>query len=324
MLVCILLTGALRTIKKTIPHFKNNVMAGDVHVYACLENDTSESNESWGKWLKEEVGESIKAITWMSRNDPVWLMRKTQILSNINIEQRWLTYLSNSGSIVEYYQLELAYKNMCVYENNNTKYEYVIRCRTDTIFAKKVDFHWLQWNDNDIKQRVDIIKQNIIQQNIEITHENVLKYVMISIWDDSILTHLHDICVEYSPNEDISKEDIFNNDMSSTLCEYIKNGRYIVTLRKNLLYIVKRKYFYLIPSVCTLYGTLRRDLKSDDYWFNAEAQFISACYHSGLSIYDYDNHHLDGLSLYQYDKARYFDENYTIINPNLIYCIIRN
>lgn len=71
----------------------------------------------------------------------------------MNIADHWRVYIKNSGSMIEYYQLYLAYLKMCNYEGtNNFKYEYIIRSRTDTIFTKPVDFHWLNWSDSDVEK----------------------------------------------------------------------------------------------------------------------------------------------------------------------------
>ena len=84
MKVAIILTGALRTIKKTIPYFKKHLLLQPTDIYICVQNDTQESEETWNAWFKEELGKEelgkeelgkeelckknidIKSITWFS------------------------------------------------------------------------------------------------------------------------------------------------------------------------------------------------------------------------------------------------------------------
>lgn len=97
---------------------------------------------------------------------------------------------------------------------------------------------------------------------------------------------------------------------AAELNDYIKNGAYILTIRVNNLYIVRRDNFYLIPSISAIYGLLKFPY-NDNYWFN-----------SGLSIFNY-NTLFEDKALYQYDKSRYFDSEFNIINSEMLYCMIR-
>jgi len=65
MKTAILFTGALRTIKKTLHYLKENVLIHpDVHLFACLQNDSALSDAQWNEWLLQELGSHIKSITW--------------------------------------------------------------------------------------------------------------------------------------------------------------------------------------------------------------------------------------------------------------------
>ena len=318
MKVAVLFTGALRTIKKTIKYFKENVLLNEnIHVFACVQNDTNISDTECDDWIRDEIGNNLKSIEWFNIiSHQHWVQHRDYLLSNMVIDDNIKYYLKNSGSMIEYYQLQLAYIKMMNYEfSQNIKYDYIIRLRTDTIFAKPVDFHWLNWNDNEVNDRVEKIKNTLIENNIELSQTNIITYFMQTLLSDDIINNISNITGQFYKNRDILID--FEN-----LNNYIKKGSYILTFRKNLLYIVKREYFYLIPSIGTFYGFINSDITESNYRWNAENQFQSACFNSNLSIYDYTTL-FDENSLYKYNENTYFDKDYKIINPYMVYCIIR-
>jgi hypothetical protein len=319
MKVAVILTGALRTIKKTIRYLKQNVLlTPDIHVFACVQNDSAESDRDVAIWLQTTIGEHLKHLQWFHLSDyKDWQINRDKLIEHLNITDNWKDYLKRSGSIIEYFQLYLAYIQVCFNEQVNGKYDYIIRSRTDTIFAKPIDFHWLNWSDEDVKARITKIKEELTASEIEVNDKNILRYFMNTIISNDLIPNIQNIFANYYPN----RLEIISLDPHN-LNGFIKNGKYILTIRANNLYIVKRDYFYLIPSIANLYGYLKSPY-SDDYWFNAENQFRAACYHSGLYIFDYNSSYED-KSLYEYDERRYFDLDFNILNPSMLYCLVRN
>jgi hypothetical protein len=319
MKVAVILTGALRTIKKTIKYFKQNVLLNaDIEVFACIQNDTDISNTVWEEWIHNEMGSHLKHLMWfnLSEHQP-WVHFRDNLLSHINLRQHWKEYLVSSGSIIEHYQMYLAYLEMCQFESYNGKYSYIIRCRTDTIFGKPIDFNWLNWTDTQVEQRMAKVNLELHKLGIEITPPNTLKYFMSTIISDSIIENIPKITTEYLPAKHTS---IPIN--PSQLNDYVKNGEYILTLRANLLYIVNRDFFKLIPGLPFLYLFVNSP-HGTEYWFNSEEQFQAICYLSNLTVFNYSTEY-ENLSLYEYDEKLYFDENYNLISPHLLYCLIRN
>jgi hypothetical protein len=318
MKVAIIYTGALRTIKKTMRYFKQNLLLNpNVDVFACLQNDTQESNQSIETWIRQEIGSHLKNIQWFNPSEHSdWISIRDKMLSNLSLTDHWKNYIKNSGSIIEYYQLYLAYQKMCYYEDTHQRYNYIIRSRTDTIFAKPVDFHWLSWSDSEVETRIQRINEELELSEIEITPLNTFKYFMTTILSDQLIPNIQNIISNYIPNK---HTEIPHN--SSELNNYIKNGSYILTLRANNLYIVNRELFNFIPTISFVYGYLKSP-HNDGYWFNAEGQFQAACYFSDLTIFDY-NTLFEDKSLYEYDEKRYFDLQYNILNPFMVYCLIR-
>jgi hypothetical protein len=318
MKVAVLFTGALRTIKKTMRYFKQNVLLNsDVDVFACIQNDTSTPNSEWESWLRNEMGENLKIITWFSLDEHQdWISIRDKLISHLNLIDRWKNYIKTSGSIIEYYQLYLAYLKMCSYEDTHQRYKYIIRVRTDTIFAKPIDFHWLNWTDSEVEERIQAINNELTLSNIEVTPKNTLSYFMTTIISDSLIPNIQNILTRYIPNQ----SGVIPSS-AAELNQYIKTGAYILVIRANNLYTVSRESFNLIPTLSYVYGLLKSP-HNDEYWYNSENQFQSACYFSGLAVFDY-NTVFEDKSLYEYDEKRYFDLNFNVMNPAMLYCLVR-
>lgn len=327
----ILLTGALRTIRKTMKFLKRNVLctptSGGVQpadIYACVQNDTSQSEEEWNTWFHSELGDHLKSITWFSFDRyPAWTSHRELQLEHLNIDEGWKGYLRNSGSMIEYFQLQLVYMKVCQAESKHAfQYDYIVRARTDSIYAKPVDFHWLAWTEDEIEQRLTRIRQEMVESNMETHARDVLRYFMCTVISDDLIPNLAFLVAEHVPSPTDRSEDIPIS--SSDLHHYLHHGRYILTIRKNNLYIVRRNLFHFLPTLGTMYGFMRSPI-ADNYWFNAEGQFRDACYYSCLSIFEYSTEFEEKSLAYphQWNEADFFDLNFECIHPRMLYCVVR-
>lgn len=321
MKVAVLLTGALRTIRKTIKYLKKNLLlTSDVDVFMCVQNDSSEINKlEWEKWFKETIGLHLKSLDWFSLDSyPEWVKQRDTLIEHILIPEEWKSYLRSSGSMIEYVQLQISYLKMSLFEQeNNFNYSYIVKSRTDTIYTKPIDFHWLHWTDAQIEFRIENVIDEMKFNNIELNDKNIVKYFMTTIFSDDLILNIKDMISEMIE----SRDGPFPNLTPKELNNYIKFGSYILTIRANNLYIVRRELFSLIPSLGTMYGMLHYP-QEDEYWFNAENQFRAACYNSNLTIFNYDNL-FEGKSVYEYDEKRYFNSNYDLKQSRMMYCIVR-
>jgi hypothetical protein len=215
-------------------------------------------------------------------------------------EEQWKHYLRSSGSMIENYQFYLSYLQLVQYETREKiQYDYILRMRPDTVLTKPIDFSWLNLSDEEIDSRITRIQSK--------TEDPILR---VSLFMNSLVDSVR-IESDLISNEcDIQPDDsIVRNLLSSSpacIRDYIVAGRYILTFRNNILYIVKRAYAHLLPCVGTMYGTF--PLPNDTYWFNAENQFRMVCVYSGLSIFN-STTRLEGDSLYEYDPVKYYDES---------------
>jgi hypothetical protein len=321
MKVAVLLTGALRTIRKTIKYFKKNViLTPDVDVFACVQHDSADMTISeWEKWFEEQIGTHLKYLEWFSLDrHPEWVIQRDTLINHISIPNNWKNYIRSSGSMIEYAQLQYAYFKMAAYEqSHNFKYNYIVKSRTDTIYAKPVDFHWLNWTDSQVGFRLENILEEMKYDGIEINDSNIIKYFMTTIFSDDLILNIKDMISEMIESRDGS----IPKPNPTELNEYIKNGSYILTIRANNVYIVRRDLFNLIPALGTMYGMLHYP-QEDEYWFNAENQFRAACYNSNLTIYNYDNS-FEAKSLYSYNEANYFTSTFELKQPRMMYCVVR-
>ena len=326
----ILLTGALRTIRKTMKYLKRNVLCESISgaqpadIFACVQNDSSMSEQEWTTWLQSELGDHLKELIWFSLDRfPGWVAHRDLQLQHIPIEEGWKGYLRNSGSMIEYFQLQLVYMKMCQAEaKQGAPYDYVIRARTDSIYAKPVDFHWLAWSEEEVEKRLTRIKQEMVESKLETSARDVFRYFMCTLISDDLIPNLSFLMAEYVPCPTDSDKSIPSH--AKELREYLHQGRYILTIRKNNLYIVRRNLFHLIPTLGTMYGFMRSPI-ADAYWFNAEGQFRDACYYSCLSIFEYSTEFEEKSLAYphQWNEADFFDLNFECIHPRMLYCVVR-
>jgi hypothetical protein len=323
----VIFTGALRTVKKTIRYFKQNVLRDNVDVFLCVQNDTQQPDEEWTTWFSEQMGSHMKSIEWFSLTaHPEWITHRDAILQNIQLDNGWKDYLRTSGSMIEYFQLQLAHMKVCLYEQTHGfQYDYLVRARTDSIYAKPVDFHWLTWTDAEVAERVQRIKEEMTRSEIEVTERSLLQYFMATVISDTTIPNMTRIFADYVLNDaDRPPIGVTDTPYETALNQYLKQGRYILTIRKNNLYVIRRDLFFMIPSLGTMYG-LPRSPAADDYWFNAECQFRSACYYSGISIFDYSSLFEEKSLEYpnNWCEADFFDLEFNLINPTMLYCIVR-
>lgn len=327
----IILTGALRTIKKTIRFFKRNVLCStdrhEVAVFACVQNDTQESDASWTEWLKGEIGPCLLDVTWFSLEKyPGWVAHRDLQLEHLILDESWKGYLRKSGSMIEYFQLQLAYMKMCHTESKGGfRYNYVVRARTDSIYAKPVDFHWLDWSEEFIQVRWALIETELRAMDADVTvaSQDVFKYFMCTLWSDSVIPNIPFIMTEHVPCPTEPSGKGFDYTPAG-IRKYIQEGRYMLTIRKNNLYVVRRDLFHFIPSLGTMYGFLRSP-HSDAWWFNAEGQFRDACYYSCVSIFEYSSAFEERSLAYpsQWVEADFFDGAGEVIHPRMVYCVVR-
>ena len=325
----IILTGSLRTIKRTAKFTRRNILEcnknNECDLFICIQNDSQEPDEKWEEWFHKEFN-CIKSIVWFSYGYyQEWFRWRDKQLNNIPLEDYWRNFLKIGGSTIEYAQLQIAYTNMVEFEiKQRIKYDYIVRTRTDSIFSKPVDFHWLHWTLKDIEERRDRIKNTLISLNLPSEDIDVFKAFMCTVISDDVISNLSNIIAmcQYVPNP---TETTFPKSVEE-IYDYIHKGRYILTIRKNHLYIVRRDLFHIIPSLGYFYGCFKTD--RDECWFNAESQFRDMCYYSCVSIIEYTTlfEERSLMMPYEWNEREFFDENFEVredCKDKILWCCVR-
>ena len=319
--VAIIYTGETRTIKDTITLFKNNVILNEnYHVFAVIQgNDIDFHN----KLINETIGENIKSLNWFNKNDDDWInLRETQLKKMSGCENWVANYLRNSGSMIEYYQMYLAYNSLVDYENkHNIKYDYVLRFRTDTVMKDKLDFDTIFDFDKEYVKNL-LYKIKVLNNLENITSFNVLNILMGVFYNEKRLYYKN---TNYDKNKvsvkvikllEISDE----NEYIEALTEYLKNGNYIITLRENVIYFMKRELMNHVNILGITYGDYK--IGNDAYWWNAESQLKTISYNNNIDFYGSVSE-LECASLYSYNHVNYYDENKNLLNADFSFFIKR-
>jgi len=316
MRIAVILTGALRTIRKTIRYFKSHILEPNqqhtLDVFACIQNDTYHLDSDWNLWFQEQVGHSMKSIQWFALQDS-WLSQRELLLQHMQIDEMWKGYLRRSGSMIEYAQLQQASLKMTEYEHiHHVTYDYVIRARTDSIYCKPVDFHWLTVTEQEVAERV----QQILQESA-MDLSKIVPYYMSTLLSDDCIPNIPQIHATSHLGLSQAYPTI------TELHRYLTEGRYILTFRANNLYIVRRDLFSILPALGTMYGQFKAP-HSDAWWFNAEGQFKSICYYAGITTYDYNSAFEDqSVEVNGWEESMFFDADFNCIKDTMMYCVVR-
>ena len=320
MRIAILYTGEVRTIEKTISYLYANLIDPnpDAHLFMTIQSKP-EDQERYQELLENNIPiEQLKSLEWFQKEDPIWRNIQSRLISNLNnITEQWRTYLRTSGSMIEYYQLYLSYLKMVEYENKNGfQYDYVMRFRTDSILNKPLDLSWTNHTIPEIQIRMQEIQSFLKDTTITPKH---IYYYMNSVFDNNRIHYLDDQYSQFS--QDAERYSYYQKDKEierliektnqsdpSTFYEqfqeYIQNGNYLISFRKNVIYFTRRENFYFIPFLGISYGTFNNQI--DQYWFNSENQFQYCCMKQKMTIFD-SRTELEDKSLYEYNPSNYFE-----------------
>jgi hypothetical protein len=260
----------------------------------------------------------LKSLNFFDINNSEWVILREVLLNNINIDESWKNYLRNSGSMIEYYQMYLAYQNIEIYEKeNNLTYDYILRFRTDTIFKDTINFNIKIYDENYIKDLLYKIKDKMNYENIY-SYESIVTFMNI-IHNEKRLEYKNLNCIEHNlPKNLLEIKNI--DELVKCILNYIKSSNYLIALRENVIYFANRETFKKINILGITYGCYKQE--NNDYWFNSESQLKKICTENNIDYYSSCTN-LEGLSLYEYVYENYFDENNSLINSSYSFFIKR-
>lgn len=319
MKIAVIYTGEVRTMEETIKYFKQNILLNDnINVFAILQTDNIPYYENI---VKSEFQNHLKSLYWFDKDNETWINIRENLLNMIYIDESWINYLRDSGSMIEYYQMYLAYKEIENYEKKeNIKYDYIMRIRCDVVLASPIYFDF-DFSFNSVKDYLYQIKNKKKLDTI-ISHD-ILNIFMNTFYHKDRLN-----CNEFINMESYSFSESYNNILNinedkfiKNVCEYLINGQYFVVMRTNQVYFIKRKYFSLISELGITYGC--RCMEDNDYWLNAESQLKQICIENKIDFFD-STTNLEGKSLYEYNKLNYFENEELKITSDFLFFVMRN
>jgi hypothetical protein len=317
--VAVIYTGETRTIETTINYLKSNVLINNnYHVFAVIQTDNT---DYYNKVITETLGSNLKNVTWFDKNDSTWLNIRENQLKKIHISDSWINYLRRSGSMTEYYQMYIAYNLLEKYEReHNISYDFVLRTRTDVILKDIIDFdHIFEKNYN--KQILHKIKHHL-NTNTIISEEVLYKFMNSFYNEKRVCYDIADPIVKYKAyyfDKLLRLKD--EEEFIESLLYYLKNERYIITLRKNVVYFIKRDLMSDISLLGLTYGDYKHE-ENNDYWFNSETQLEYICIKNNIDIFN-STTKLEDNSLYIYNHVNYFNEENKLKNDNFSFFIKR-
>jgi hypothetical protein len=285
--IAVLYTGEIRTIENTSPYFRKNILdPTNADIFAIIQGTIS--NQAFETILIEHWRSNLKSFDWFYREHYNDL--QDRLIENMNLPFHWQYYLKTSGSMVEYYQLYLAFQKMREYEERNGfKYDFVIRLRTDVLITRPLDFSIFDEPEKRWKQ---------VGQSLPLFFSSL--FSLERVQSDQLIE------IQGPPNTD-------------KIQEYLTNGEYLVTIRKNVFYFGKRNVFEKIASLGITYGHWKSP--KYDHWFDAESQLHTICEKKGVDVFD-SMTQFEGESLYQYRSENYFDSSGNLLNNSSVFCFI--
>ena len=293
MLIAVIYTGASRTIETTIQHFKKNVLLNDnYHVFGVIQSDDHES------LIRTVIGDNLKSLEWFDKENMEWINLREELLSTMNMPDKWKHYLRSSGSMIEYYQLYIAYQALERYEKeHNMRYDFVLRFRTDTVLKDVIDFDKIMTPEY-IKDIIYKIKDELKTE----INEQVVQVFMNTFYNENRI-HYKNIEGQFLP---IHLLELRDDEIIDKLIDYVTHGNYVVSLRKNVIYFMRRDVMTKIHQLGMTYGQYTDD--SNEYWFNSESQLDNICAKYNIDKYS-STTVLEDSSLYLYNPMRYYEND---------------
>ena len=294
---------------QTIPWLKSNLidpLVGRVKVFACLQLDGRRTGarghdfsscEQAKEFLQLELGESLASLRWFSHDDPWYLANRDLAMARMRgtVSKEFREYLGlRSGSMVEYYQMQLSYVDMQDFEQSaGSEFVYVMRMRPDVVPCKRIDFAWLDLDGAAVAKRLARLSE------LGCPAKSLAGAFMATLLQEDLVENFAKVIVQ-EEHCGLAVPDSANPE---ALADYVRMGHYALTFRRNMAYIVRRDLFRVVPALGTCYALLRGPTT---HWCDAESQLRAIFLASGLSVYDYETV-LESESLYSYRHVKYFE-----------------
>jgi len=247
----------------------------EVHVYIGLDADLRKPGVGWKeneKKLVEEETAKLKnrskivssvSLTWIGRDSPHMLGAVRSIADyrrREKLAENWFDYLVHrSGSCFEYAQLNTLMDKCTEEQSPFQKDDLLLRTRTDIFLRYPLrlpvcsQFPLLPMDDASIASVLSQMFPNAIDKNY-IQEKNIETSILMS-------------------------------DVRDTFSD-----RWIVTLRKNLIYVLPLQQAHILTRIAKYYGDWDT-VDRNPYWFNAESQFRGCLRHHFFAVVEHSQNH---------------------------------
>lgn len=245
---------------------------------------------------------NVVHIEWIDRNTDSIKDLKKDILNMLSdcISDKHETYLSDSDALMEYYRIYKAYTAMIKYEySKNTRFDTIVRVRPDALFCAPMLFPTFE---NITKESIQLRLQDILKKYTKTS--DILSILIHSLYLPNRVTTTRPADFLTHSLEEIDKlVDIKNIE---SMIQYLKYGKFVLTIGKNLLFMTKRHHFTFLAALGITYGQYY--LPEFKQWLDPPYQFQISALMNGFTIFDsITKDELDVIK--NYDPSKVTDEN---------------
>lgn len=190
-------------------------------------------------------------IKWINKTDPYFSV-SIQSLANYRkknqLDEYWFQYLVfRSGSCLEYVQIARLYKEICSHYEI-TEDDLLLRTRTDILLRHAMHL-----------------------ENIKPLEQTSTREIFQQLFPSS--SHFDDY------QEQQGRE-------TSIFPSCFQKNQWVITLRKNLVYLMPMKAGSLLFKIVQQYGDWD-NVEANTYWFNAESQFRGCFRMHDFTVWEY-------------------------------------
>lgn len=320
MKIAVLYVGELRTYQSAIHYFKQHVLLNDdYHVFSVIQsNGTTE----YQQLFKDVIQTNLKKMVDFNKDDIDWNQIKEQLLDRMDVNEQWKSYLRNSGSMIEYYHLYLAYNLMVEYEKeHNLQYDFVIRIRVDTVIKTPFHFNWIHYTDEELSCIIDKIKTT---HHIDtMISEQLLSVLMNTLLNENRIDFNKLRMCNMTTSLEFTQLLQNNTDAEfiTNVNTYIKNKNFLIAFRENVCFVATRNVMEHVHLLGITYGKYVLD-NNDIYKCNAETQLKTICNIHNIDYFSSVTE-MEDSSLYSYDHHNYFDMSNNLIDNHYDFFIKR-
>ena len=318
----LLLTGENRTIVQTWRSILENIIVPsncDVfvhwecsnHGHAYVNNNSENNNNDvivnrverelrqwWGNHVVaiKHITSDEKAAYILARDEKIETQPALQqsVFDRTGINRN---YLKNSGTLIEYYQIQACAEMMVAHERKmESKYEFVIRSRLDATLTQPLRVpDWFQFSSSVIDNSVTSLMRdgdgdgdgvcNFVQK-----HDLAMSVARV-IASIGCHTRLEDavninLVTKVANDTKFLSEELFTKEtLSDFMCHCLNTYRLVWTWRKNMCWICTRSVADNVFNIWDTYGEY--DETNDPYAFNSETCFEQHLRHRDIMQLDH-------------------------------------